>query len=629
LSKYVLAIDVGSTTTKAILFGPKDGLRLIGWTGAPTTVEKPHEDVLIGVVNAVKMLEKKINRKLIENNNIIKPATDNKGVDFFVATSSAGGGLQMLVTGVIKKMTAESAQKAALGAGAIVSSVLAIDDGKTDLERVQTIQILRPDMVLISGGIDGGNDLHVTSMAELVALAKPESRLGSKFVLPVVYAGNEKARNKIDEYLKGIADVHHVPNIRPVLERENLEPAGDKIQDLFLEHVMSHAPGYEKLIELTENNIMPTPNAVGDLVKLIGETNDINIMTVDIGGATTDVFSSLVLEEQKRKDDFNEDRDVNKIEMHALQREIKRKYHRSVDANLGMSYSIGNVLAEAGGQNIARWLPFNSSEVELRDILSNKMIHPTILPQTKKAVLIEHAVAREAIKLAINRHKAIASGLSGVQIRRIVTDVFDQKGNAQSLIKEKEIDLIIGSGGVLSHTPDRRQAMAIMLDAFEPVGVTEMYVDSIFMMPHLGVMSHIMKENIFDILKKDCLIPLGTVLSVQGPQASKGMSLAKITIEYKDGKEEQAEIVAGELKMLPLKEGQEAIVEIKPAYGYDCGEGPGKIVKSLVTGGACGIVIDGRGRPIVFEEDPTLRSQQLRNWLKVLGAYTDDYLEVQ
>ncbi len=631
MSKHVLAIDVGSTTTKAILFGPKDGLRLIDWTGTPTTVEKPHEDVLVGIKNAINLLEKKTQRKLINGENIIKPANGVEGVDYFVATSSAGGGLQMLVTGVMKRMTAESAEKAALGAGAIVSSVLAIDDGKTDLERVQTIQRLRPDMVLISGGIDGGNDLHVLSMAELVSLANPESRLGSKFVLPVVYAGNESIKDKINSYLSDVAEVHHVPNIRPVLERENLEPAGDKIQDLFLEHVMSHAPGYDKLIELTENNIIPTPNAVGDLVKLIGETNDINIMAVDIGGATTDVFSSMVLAEQKRDTAYLDDKNnTNKMELNPLDLEIKRRYHRSVDANLGMSYSIGNVLAEAGGENIAKWLPFPSFEEKLRDILSNKMIHPTILPQTKKAVLIEHAVAREAIKLAINRHKAIASGLSGVQIRRVVTDVFEQTKNAEeSLIKEVDIDVIIGSGGVLSHTPDRRQAMAIMLDAFEPVGVTEMYVDSIFMMPHLGVMSHIMKENIFDILKKDCLIPLGTVLSVQGPHAKSGSKLAKVSIEYKSGKVEHVEIIAGELKTLPLDTSQEAMVEIKPAYGYDAGLGNGRLVKALVSGGACGIVIDGRGRPIVFEEDPTLRSQQLRKWLKVLGAYTDDYLEVQ
>ncbi|MFP4456540.1 MAG: glutamate mutase L [Clostridia bacterium] len=628
MDKYVLAIDVGSTTTKAILFGPKENsLRLIDWTGAPTTVEKPHEDVLVGVRNAVQVLEKKTNRKLLNNRNIIKPAKENIGVDFFVSTSSAGGGLQMLVTGVIKKMTAESAEKAALGAGAIVSQVLAIDDGKTDLERLQTIQRLRPDMVLISGGIDGGNDLHVTSMAELISLANPESRLGDRFILPVVYAGNKEARGKVESFLSDVADVHHVENIRPVLERENLEPAGEKIQDLFLEHVMSHAPGYDKLIDLTENNIMPTPNAVGDLVKLIGEDNDINILAVDIGGATTDVFSSLVLAEQKRDDDYLE-RDMNTIMINPLDIDIRRRYHRSVDANLGMSYSIGNVLAETGGDNIARWLPFAADEAQLRDILSNKMIHPTILPQTKKALLIEHAVAREAIRLAVLRHKSIASGLSGVQTKRSIEEVFNQVGTGGTLIKDIDIDVIIGSGGVLSHTPDRKQALAIMLDAFEPQGVTELYVDSIFMMPHLGVMSSIMKENIFEILKKDCLIPLGTVIAPNGPAAKDGQELATLVIEFKDGRKVEESIIAGQLKSLPLDTGEEAIVEIKPAYNYDFGEGSGKMVKSLLTGGTGGIIIDGRGRPIKFEKDSLKRSKQLKSWLHTLEAYPDNYMEV-
>lgn len=627
MDRYVLALDVGSTTTKAVLFGPKDGLRLIDWTGAPTTVERPHEDVLVGVKNAINILEKKTNRKLLRDGNIIKPAKENEGVDFFVSTSSAGGGLQMLVTGVIKTMTAESAQKAALGAGAIVSQVLAIDDGKTDLERMQTIQRLRPDMVLISGGIDGGNDLHVTSMAELISLANPDSRLGDRFVLPVVYAGNKDAREKVEGFLKDIAEVHHVDNIRPVLEKENLEPAGNKIQDLFLEHVMSHAPGYDRLIKLTENNIMPTPNAVGELVSIVGTENDINIMTVDIGGATTDVFSSMVLEEQKRDADY-ENRDVNVLIINPLEMDIRRRYHRSVDANLGMSYSIGNVLAETGSENIARWLPFATDEAQLRDILSNKMIHPTILPQTTRALMIEHAVAREAIKLAVLRHKSIASGLSGVQIKRSIHDVFNQVGSGNTLIKDLDLDVIVGSGGVLSHTPNRKQALGIMLDAFEPQGVTELYVDSVFMMPHLGAMAKIMDENIFEILRKDCLIALGTVIAPNGPAAKDGAVLATMEIEFKDGRNIEENLVAGELRTIPLAVGDEAIVEIKPAYGYDFGEGSGKVVKSLLTGGVGGIVIDGRGRPIQFEKDSEERSQQLKKWLQTLDAYPDNYSEV-
>ncbi|QOR34132.1 glutamate mutase L [Clostridium sp. 'deep sea'] len=630
MKKYVLAIDVGSTTTKAILFGSKDGLRLINWAGAPTTVEKPHENVIVGVKNSVSMLEKKCGRKLLKDTSIITPATGNEGVDIFVATSSAGGGLQMLVTGVMKKMTAESAYKAALGAGAIVTDVLAVDDGRTDLERIQRIQRLRPDMVLISGGVDGGNEVHVVSMAELVAKAQPASRLGSRFRLPVVYAGNVEAREQVGNFLKEKAEVHYVDNLRPILERENLEPTGEKIQELFLEHVMSHAPGYEKLIEITGGNIMPTPNAVGDLLNTIGESKNVNILAVDIGGATTDVFSSMLIGHRMLNDGYADDGNVNKLEVRPDDVEYRRTFYRSVDANLGMSYSVGNILAESGGEKIIRWLPFSITENQLRNILSNKMIHPTILPQTKDALLIEHAAAREAIHLAYTRHKLMASGLSGVHIVRAITDAFNQDNvNEMSLIDDAEVDVIIGSGGVLSHTPNRNQALAIMLDAFQPVGVTELYVDSIFMMPHLGVMlKEVAKEEVFNVIKKDCLIPLGTCLSVAGPIASPGKAVAKVTIEYDGGKVEKHHIVAGELKRLPLEYDQEATVTIKPSLGYNAGDGTNRITKALITGGSGGIILDGRGRPIQVAKDPQQRIAQLKQWLTELSAYPESYMGV-
>src|SRR5690606_32558010 len=139
-----------------------------------------------------------------------------------------------------------------------------------------------------------------------------------------------------------------VDNIRPVLERENLGPARDRIHDLFLEHVMAHAPGYDQLIAWTDAPIMPTPGAVGDILQQIAKVRDINVVGVDIGGATTDVFS--VFDGQDGEPVFN----------------------RTVSANLGMSYSISNVCAEAGMPHVLRWVHFDMDERELRNRVKNK-----------------------------------------------------------------------------------------------------------------------------------------------------------------------------------------------------------------------------------------------------------------
>ena len=204
--------------------------------------------------------------------------------------------------------------------GAIVIDVLASNDGRLPHEKIERIRTLRPDMILMSGGTDGGAVTHVVEMAEYVAAADPRPRFGSTYMLPLVYAGNREAQEQVKKILGKKTALEITDNIRPVLERENLAPARHKIHDLFLEHVMAQAPGYKNLIEMAGAPIMPTPAAVGVIMETIAKREHLNLIGVDIGGATTDVFSVF-----------------------------EGIFNRTVSANLGMSYSISNVLAEGRG----------------------------------------------------------------------------------------------------------------------------------------------------------------------------------------------------------------------------------------------------------------------------------------
>ena len=178
--KSVLATDCGSTTTKAILIERVgDEFRLTVRGEAPTTVEAPFEDVTRGVLNAIREVEELAGRKILDGERIITPHDGDTGVDVYLSTSSAGGGLQMMVTGVVKNMTGESAERAALGAGAIVMDVIAANDGRLPHEKIQRIRQLRPDMILLSGGVDGGTTRHVVELGELIAAADPKARLGT------------------------------------------------------------------------------------------------------------------------------------------------------------------------------------------------------------------------------------------------------------------------------------------------------------------------------------------------------------------------------------------------------------------------------------------------------------------
>lgn len=600
--RSILATDCGSTTTKAILIEQTDrGYRLSVRGEAPTTVEAPFDDVTVGVINAVREVEELSGRKLIgPEGRIITPQRDHgEGVDLYLSTSSAGGGLQMTVAGVVKAMSAESAQRAALGAGAIVIDVIAVDDGRKEYQKVERIRQLRPDMILMSGGTDGGTTTHLVELAEMLVAADPKPRLGIGMTLPVIYAGNKDAFPAVAELLKDRVALRQVPNLRPTLEQENLIPAREAIHELFLEHVMQQAPGYSKLSQWVSTGIMSTPNAVGKIMQTIAAQRNITVLGVDIGGATTDVFS--VFRNEAGEPVFN----------------------RTVSANLGMSYSICNVLSEAGTANIERWLPFPLPEADLRNQLRNKMIRPTTIPQRLADLHLEQAVAREALRLACEHHKSLARGLTGIQTQRTIGEALDQKATGATLVNMMSLDMIVGSGGVLSHAPRRAQAALMMMDAYQPEGVTLLTVDSIFMMPQLGILSTVHPQAATEVFERDCLIYLGTCVAPVGT-AKPGEPC--ITVEVGG---QAVNVPFGTIRVIPLgfaqgEDGSPAQAEalLQPARGFDVGAGRGRSRTITATGGVVGLIIDARGRPLTLPADRSERVKALKDWYAAMGIPT-------
>lgn len=585
--RSVIATDCGSTTTKAILIERRgDEYRLASRGEAPTTVEAPVEDVTRGVLNAVRELEELRGRRLLgEDGGILRPQRGDDGVDLYISTSSAGGGLQMMVAGVVKKMTAESAARAALGAGAIVMDTLASNDRRQPHQKIERIRQLRPDMILLAGGTDGGTRKHVVAMAELLRAAQPRPRLGTGFDLPVIYAGNRAVRAEVESMLAGRVSLQLVDNVRPTLEVEDLAPARDAIHELFLEHVMQQAPGYAKLMTWTDVPIMPTPGAMGLMIQTLANRAGLDVVGVDIGGATTDVFSVF-----------------------------GGVFNRTVSANLGMSYSVSNVLAEAGIANIQRWVPFDLDEAELRDRIGNKMIRPTTIPQTLDELKIEQAISREALRLSFVQHAQFAVKLRGGAREASIGAAFGD-AEPETLVDRMKLDLLVGSGGVLSHAPRRAQAMMMMIDAFAVEGVTELAVDSIFMMPHLGVLSTIHPEAATEVFEKDCLVYLGACVAPVGGRP--GQPLCDIAF---GGRTER--LVHGELRRIELDPEARIELQLAPARGVDVGAGPGRPLRRTVRGGVVGLVLDGRGRrPIGVPEDRAARVAAARRWSEALGLY--------
>ena len=591
--RSILATDCGSTTTKCILIElGEDGYRLAVRGEAPTTVEAPAEDVTQGVLNAVREVSELIGRPLLDkDNNLIRPYNEekNEGVDIYLSTSSAGGGLQMIVGGVVRSMTAKSAEKAALGAGAIVMDVLAVNDGRLPHEKIELIRQFRPDMLLLAGGVDGGTIKHVVELAQVVGAADPKPRLGIAYQLPVIFAGNVDAREAVGDILRDKTALDIVDNLRPSMEHENLLPSRLKIQEQFLEHVMAHAPGYPKLMALADEEIMPTPAAVGAIMETIAKRDSINIVGVDIGGATTDVFSVL-----------------------------DGVFNRTVSANYGMSYSYSNVYAEAGHAQVMRWVPFSVEEGELRNRVKNKMIRPTSIPYLLEELILEQAMAREALRLSFDQHKSLVTGLKGVQKQSDISALFGLGDpGSDTLIDMMRVDMLIGSGGVLSHAPRRHQTALMLIDSFLPEGVTTLTVDSIFMMPQLGVLAEVHPEAATQVFERDCLIYLGDCVAPVGKvkpnQLVMEVKLAKDTFR----------VMAGDMQVIPVeRDSGPQQATITPGKGLDLGGGPGHPVVRELFGGSVGIILDGRGRrPFSYENAVTDYTEADR--LKFLGAWNE------
>jgi hypothetical protein len=346
--------------------------------------------------------------------------------------------------------------------------------------------------------------------------------------------------------------------------------------------------------------IMPTPAAVGNMIQTAARQRNLNIVGVDIGGATTDVFSDFMVHETGIEAGKGE-----------------RVFNRTVSANFGMSYSISNVLAEAGIENIMRWVPFSIDETDLRNRIKNKMIRPTTVPQLLEDLKIEQAIAREALRLSFIQHKALAVSLKGVRRARGFGESLDQAESGQTVINMPRLDLLIGSGGVLSHAPRRAQAMLMMIDAFEPQGITRLAVDSIFMMPHLGVLAQLNEAAATEVFEHDCLIELGTCVAPLN-KVKPGAPCFDYTLTV-DGTTRSGSIKDQEIKLEPLPAGTTAMIKIQPRGSVDMGAGRGKPVEAPVHGGVVGIVLDGRGRPLVIPEQN--RQQLLSAWVKALDAY--------
>jgi len=480
MADLLLVSDVGSTTTKLLLLEVGGGeFKALGAVSVSTTVEKPSEDVCIGFFDGVRQLSDQTGVKLVdEGGSLTVP---------YRTTSSAGGGLQILVVALASSDSGSIAEAVTYSAGGVVLDSFAIDDEKPRVEKIRRMKMLSPDLVILAGGYDDGAVAGVVNMAQLLAFSRPKPKFGGG-KLPLVFCGNHQVKPFIAGLLGELFSISYADNIRPDGLTFNLKPAIAEVHRLFMNHVMQMAPGYARLSELTSTPIIPTPAGVERILENYASSVGGNVVLADMGGATTDIFSN-----------------------------IRGGFQRTVAANTGMSYSLSNIIREAGSERVFSHIPAIDTGTARNWILS-KTLFPTVIPADETAEAIECAAAAEGMRLAWMHHLEISYTRSKVgfteRVRRLGKCKFDEafKTVYGDRFRISDVSVIIGAGGVMACATPRRAAW-ILASGFRPKGITTLMVDRHFQSPHMGVLSDSYPDEALKYYTEQCLVPVCVVYS--------------------------------------------------------------------------------------------------------------------
>ena len=619
----VLAVDIGSLHTRAAMFDVVgDEYRFVARASAYTTAESPNNDVTAGVYNAVRELEQITGRRLTDETRLLMPQrTDGRGLDLFIATSSAAPALRVVVAAVSSDISEVSALRAVHSTYTQLVSSMALDAGMNEIAlddevlfgtaatawlqaESDKLLALPPDVVFMAGGIDNGPIAPLVRLAYAVSgAAREQGRRAeeaarvAKFApgMPmVVYAGNPAAIERVRQALAPISQITVAPNVRPGLEVEQIGPAADALSTLYKERQVPEIPGYPVLSRWIEGSLVPTAEAERLIARYLHAHYGRETLLVDVGATST----SLML--------ASADRD-----------------EAVVLGDIGLAYGLGNLLAERGVANVLRWLPFEMNEEELEEWALNKVVRPLSLPQTARDLAIEQAFARVALQLAMSRLEPSTQNAEN-----------DYTGYDSPL--PLRYDLLVGTGGLLAHTPRPGQAALLLLDALQPTGESlgsvELALDTTLLVPALGNLAQHHLAAASYIFDRDCLQWLGTAIIARGtpPEGRKGPTgdtptAVTVTVERQKGEAETVEVPYGSITVIPLRPDQRASLTVKPGPGFRVGSGePGKALKTEpgqeVKGGLVGLIIDARGRPLVLPADRNMARSAIQRWWSALDA---------
>jgi len=575
----ILVADCGTVVTKLLLLERvEDSYRFVSQAEALTTINPPWNDVSVGVIHAIADIERVTGRTLYQNGHLVTPRHGQQGVDAFVVVLSAPEQLHLVLAGLVREMSLESARRAAAGTYTSVEAVLSREGSLQSPQEVwaRTVRDVAPDVVLLVGGIDGGANRPVLELADAIALGA--SMLSEERRPLLLYAGNNALRSRVAKMLGEIVSVEVVDNVQPTADTEHLGPAQETLERLYVERRLKKTPGVDTLTAWSRLSLQTTATALGRVVEYLWhrEANpNYGALAVDVGAASTTVAAVF-----------------------------EGRTYLSVHGQRGVAYGPRTWAEERGIETLMRWLPEEMEEEEVLTLLLNRELRPWTVPLELRELWVEQAAVREMLR-------------SALEVGRSTWDAGKAQRHPDMM---PYMDPILISGGGVVHMPRPGQALLVVLDGLQPVGISTVFLDFDRAAPALGAVAEVKPLAAASALEAGTLVPLGTVISPVG-KARDGDVILRMHIAYEDGGELDVEARYGELEIWPLLPGQRAILTIRPNRRFDVGLGGfGKGGKVQAIGGRVGLVVDARGRPLDLLDDPVERRQRLTRWIWDVGG---------
>lgn len=574
----ILAIDIGSVTTRAAYFDVVEGqYRFIGMGQSPTTINAPAQNIAFGVQAAIEALQFVIGKSLVDENGQLQMPSqpDGTGVDGLCATVSAGSVLRTVLVGLLPDVSLKSVEKLAQGADIEIIDSFHVNDPRSMNEQLEAFLKGKPDLVLIAGGTDGGATHSIQKVLELVGLASyllPEANRPA-----LMFAGNKNMQKQVFSSMKNLmSNVSIAPNVRPLAAIEDLGPARRELASQIIKQRQRQMPELEDLAALAGSTVLPAAYNQGRMVRFLSRYFDTGrgVLSVDVGAASLSLAMA-----------FGDDLYLNTFSQY------------------GVGEPLSGLLAHTTLDELSRWLPVNLPAEVMRDYLYQKSLYPAFIPATSEELALEQAIVRHLLQLA-----------SRAAVAQLPAKYRPRSGLLPS------VQPILASGASLTEAAALGQKLLMLLDGLQPVGITTLAMDQNNLLSMLGAIAEQNSLLPVQVIDSGVLAYLATVIAPVINNVNYGTPIVRAKLIRSDGTESETEVKMGALQILPLESGQTARLQLRPLLRADVGLGPGRAGEVDVIGSSLGVVIDARGRPIRLPVEADRRRELLNLWQNRMGG---------